>query len=104
MAFLLHGKYLGVIVVAEIFLRDNHFMMRVSVEAIQQDFPAYLQRVEGGETLIIERAGEPVAEVKPLVVSAKTQRPFGLCAGEFRVPDDFDAPLPEDILQAFEGT
>ena len=22
-------------------------------------------------------------------------RPFGLCAGEFRVPDDFDAPLPE---------
>ena len=30
-------------------------------------------------------------------------RPFGLCAGEFRVPDDFDAPLPEEIIEQFEG-
>jgi len=30
-------------------------------------------------------------------------RPFGLCKGEFHVPDDFDAPLPEHILDAFEG-
>src|SRR6266516_2088328 len=30
-------------------------------------------------------------------------RPCGLCAGEFVVPDDFDAPLPEDLLHAFEG-
>jgi hypothetical protein len=33
----------------------------------------------------------------------KQLRPFGLCAGEFRTPDDFDAPLPEEILNAFEG-
>ena len=31
-------------------------------------------------------------------------RPFGLCAGDFVVPDDFDKPLPEDILSAFEGS
>lgn len=30
-------------------------------------------------------------------------RPFGLCAGEFVVPDDFDAPLPDEILKTFEG-
>jgi hypothetical protein len=30
-------------------------------------------------------------------------RPSGLCEGEFVVPDDFDAPLPEDVLQSFEG-
>jgi hypothetical protein len=30
-------------------------------------------------------------------------RPEGLCAREFTTPDDFDAPLPEDILQAFEN-
>lgn len=30
-------------------------------------------------------------------------RPFGLCAGEFTVPDDFDDPLPEEILKGFEG-
>lgn len=31
------------------------------------------------------------------------QRPFGLCEGEFVVPEDFDAPLPTEILDAFEG-
>lgn len=30
-------------------------------------------------------------------------RPFGLCAGEFTVPDDFDDPLPEQVLREFEG-
>jgi hypothetical protein len=30
-------------------------------------------------------------------------RPFGLCVGEFRVPDDFDASLPEEIIGQFEG-
>jgi len=30
-------------------------------------------------------------------------RPWGLAKGEFIVPDDFDAPLPESILADFEG-
>ena len=79
-------------------------MVRVSVEEIQQDVSAFLQRVEAGETLLIVRTGQPIAEIKPVVVPAEALRPFGLCAGEFTVPDDFDAPLPEDMLNAFEGT
>ncbi|MGH8064645.1 MAG: type II toxin-antitoxin system Phd/YefM family antitoxin [Candidatus Entotheonellia bacterium] len=79
-------------------------MLQVSVEEIQRDLTAYLQRVEAGETVVIIRAGQPVAEMKPVMSSAMTLRPFGLCAGEFTVPEDFDAPLPEDILNAFEGT
>jgi antitoxin (DNA-binding transcriptional repressor) of toxin-antitoxin stability system len=78
-------------------------MVQVSVEDIQRDLPAYLQRVEAGETLVIMRAGQPVAEIKPVASSVTKLRPFGLCAGEFTVPEDFDAPLPEDILNAFEG-
>ena len=78
-------------------------MAQVSIEDIQRDLSTYLQRVEAGETLLIVRAGKPVAEVKPVITSVETLRPFGLCAGEFTVPDDFDAPLPEDILNAFEG-
>jgi hypothetical protein len=35
--------------------------------------------------------------------ASTSPRPYGLCAGEFTVPDDFDAPLPDDILQAFEN-
>jgi prevent-host-death family protein len=78
-------------------------MAQVSIDDIQRDLSTYLQRVEAGETLVIIRAGKPIAEVKPIVLRVKTLRPFGLCAGEFTVPDDFDAPLPEDILEAFEG-
>jgi len=37
------------------------------------------------------------------IANHKQLRPFGLCAGDFVVPDDFDAPLPEDKLNAFEG-
>ena len=79
-------------------------MIQVNAEEIQRDLSAYLQRVEAGETVIIVRAGQPVAEVKPVIVRANMLRPFGLCAGEFTVPEDFDAPLPEDILHAFEDT
>ncbi len=35
---------------------------------------------------------------------SKELRPYALCEGEFSVPDDFDAPLPEDILDDFERT
>jgi|SRR2546425_7043877 len=89
--------------IAEGVLKDNHDMIQVSVEDIQQNLLIYLQRVEAGETLVVVRAGQPVVEMKPVKTEAETLRPFGLCAGEFTVPEDFDAPLPEDLLQAFEG-
>jgi prevent-host-death family protein len=79
-------------------------MTQVTIEDVQRDVAGYLKRVEAGETLLIVRAGKPVAEVKPVVASAPTAlRPFGLCQGKFTVPDDFDAPLPEELLRAFEG-
>ena len=37
------------------------------------------------------------------VASFLPTRPFGLCAGDFVVPDDFDDPLPDTILKSFEG-
>lgn len=78
----------------------------ISVEEIKHDLPAYLLRVESGETLVLLKAGKPVAEIKPIASSAapsSSLRPYGLCAGEFVVPDDFDAPLPDEILAEFEG-
>jgi antitoxin (DNA-binding transcriptional repressor) of toxin-antitoxin stability system len=77
-------------------------MSNVTVDEIQRDPLRYLQRVEAGEVLVIIRSNKPIAELRP-IASSKQLRPFGLCAGEFTVPDDFDAPLPEDLLNAFEG-
>jgi antitoxin (DNA-binding transcriptional repressor) of toxin-antitoxin stability system len=77
--------------------------VQVTLDEILKDLQAYLKKVELGETLIILKAGKPLAEVKPLTGEEKSRRPFGLGAGDFTVPDDFDAPLPESVLQEFEG-
>jgi prevent-host-death family protein len=78
-------------------------MVNVTVDEIQRDPSKYLRQVQAGETVIIVQADKPIAELRPISSSSKQPRPFGLCAGEFTVPDNFDAPLPEDLLNAFEG-
>jgi antitoxin (DNA-binding transcriptional repressor) of toxin-antitoxin stability system len=77
-------------------------MLRVTVDEIQRNPSKYLRQVEAGETFLILQADKAIAELRP-IANNKQLRPFGLCAGEFTVPDDFDAPLPEDLLGAFEG-
>lgn len=81
----------------------NHFMPQVSVDEIKRDLLAYLLRVEAGETLVIVKAGKPMAELRPITSTSQSMRPFGLCAGEFTVPDNFDDPLPENLIRDFEG-
>ena len=78
-------------------------MSTVSLRELQSDPDALLDRVEAGEHFVVVRGGREVAELRPLSVTQRGPRPFGLCAGEFTVPDDFDSPLPEEILRGFEG-
>jgi antitoxin (DNA-binding transcriptional repressor) of toxin-antitoxin stability system len=81
-------------------------MTIVSLADIQRDPDGVLRRVEGGETIRIMRGAVPVAEITPILpkhANGASTRPFGLCAGEFSVPADFDAPLPERTLREFEG-
>ena len=49
-------------------------------------------------------ATNDIQNIRPLTdkQTAVTIRPFGLCLGEFLVPDDFDAPLPDEVLALFE--
>jgi hypothetical protein len=56
-------------------------------------------------TIVLESEAQDSAEniINSTSSIDKHLRPFGLCAGEFTVPDDFEAPLPEEILSAFEG-
>ncbi|MCB0197423.1 MAG: type II toxin-antitoxin system Phd/YefM family antitoxin [Anaerolineae bacterium] len=84
-------------------ITDKSPVVQVNVDDIQHDLLTYLQLVEDGQTLVIVKTGKPIAEIKPVLSNPKKLRPFGLCAGEFTVPDDFDDPLSERILQEFEG-
>jgi len=75
--------------------------MEVNIHEAKTHFSKLLQRVVAGEEIIISRAGRPVAKIVP--VSPGTRRRFGVDRGVFEVPDDFDAPLPADVLDAFES-
>ncbi|MEH2294676.1 type II toxin-antitoxin system Phd/YefM family antitoxin [Nostoc sp.] len=78
-------------------------MLTVTIDEIQQKLTSYLHQVAAGESIIIMQAGKPIAEIKPVSPTSQQIRPYGLCAGEFIVPDNFDSPLPEEILNSFEG-
>lgn len=58
-------------------------------------------RVEAGEEIIIARAGKPAAKL--VAFTARRRHRLGLLDGRFTIPDDFNAPLPESMLRAFEG-
>ena len=79
-------------------------MIIVDADEAAAHLGAYLQKVQNGETVVIAVQSRPVAELRPTDALAATPRPFGLCAGEFIVPDDFDSPLPEEIIADFEGS
>ena len=76
--------------------------MEVNVHEAKTHLSRLLQRVAEGEEVTIARAGVPVAKLVPVEVK-KNVRPLGFARGEIWVADDFDAPLPDDLLAAFEG-
>jgi antitoxin (DNA-binding transcriptional repressor) of toxin-antitoxin stability system len=78
-------------------------MSGITTIQIQQDPLDFLRRVEAGESMLIVSATRPLAEIRPVASAVVSERPFGHCAGEFTVPDDFDDPLPEEILRELEG-
>jgi hypothetical protein len=55
---------------------------------------------KGNEALPEQAAG--LLTILPRPIST-TLRPVGLAKGQFTVPDDFNTPLPDDVLRAFEG-
>ena len=75
--------------------------MNVSVEEVKRDPDGVIHRVMEGETVVLTDRDRPIAEIRP-IERVQRPRPFGLAAGTFVVPDDFDDPLPEDILRDFE--
>ena len=81
----------------------NSGMSNISLQELAHDPAALLDRVEAGERIVVVRGGRPVAELRPIASVPLVPRPFGLAAGTFTVPADFDSPLPDDILREFEG-
>lgn len=77
-------------------------MKAVNTHEAKTQFSRLLQRVAAGEEITIANRGVPVARLVP-VAAAGAKRKLGAYAGQMTIPEDFDAPLAEEVLAAFEG-
>jgi prevent-host-death family protein len=77
--------------------------MEVNIHQAKTHLSRLLQRVAAGEEVTIARAGVPVARLVAAEPKPKKLRPLGFARGEVWIAEDFDAPLPEDLLRAFYG-
>ena len=76
-------------------------MVEVGVHEAKTHLSRLLMRVAAGEDIVITRSGRPVARLVPVARTGK--RRLGLDRGQVFIADDFDAPLPDDLLDAFES-
>lgn len=76
-------------------------MLNVNVQEVTSRLPELLDRVASGEVIVIARGGRPVARLTP--IENAPRRTLGQDRGLYEIPEDFDAPLPEEILRSFEG-
>jgi len=78
-------------------------MAVINVYEAKTHFSKLLVRVEAGEEIIIARAGKPVARLIPYAEKTSKRSP-GSAKGKIWISPDFDAPLPEAIIENFERT
>ena len=76
--------------------------MTVNIHAAKTQLSRLVEEAATGREIVIAKAGRPVARLVALASPARRKQ-LGLLRGKIRVGADFDAPLPDDLLDAFEG-
>ena len=74
----------------------------VNVREAKTHLSRLLEEVAAGADVVIARAGKPVARLVPIAQVPKPKQ-LGLLRGRIKVPADFNAPLPAEVLADFEG-
>ena len=77
-------------------------MSVINVHAAKTQLSRLLEAAAAGEEVIIAKAGKPVARLVPIDATPAPRR-LGILDGKIHVPDDFDDPLPDEIIVEFEG-
>ncbi len=81
-----------------------HMTKAFNIHEAKTHFSKLVDQAAAGEEIIIAKAGKPVAKLVSIdaqVIKEKKPRKIGLLAGKMKVPDDFDEPLPDDVLALF---
>lgn len=61
-----------------------------------------VDRAAAGEEIVIAKSGKPLARLTPLSTGRPRRQPGGW-EGRVTISEDFDEPLPDGLLAAFEG-
>jgi prevent-host-death family protein len=77
-------------------------MRTVAIHTARTHLSRLLEEVAAGEEIVIAKAGKPVARLLPYAPRRNPRAP-GLLKGKIWIADDFDEPLPEEIMAAFRG-
>jgi prevent-host-death family protein len=77
-------------------------LKQVSIHEAKTQLSRLLRRVTAGEEITIANRGVPVTRLIP-VSTREPIRKLGIYRGALEIPDDFDAPVPDEILDLFEG-
>jgi len=79
-------------------------MSTINIQEAKTNLSRLLSRVQLGEEIVIANRGVPVAKLVPIPMKAVQRRAsLGMDAGRIVMAEDFNAPLPDDVLGAFEG-
>ena len=71
-----------------------------NIHEAKTHFSKLIEKARLGEEVIVAKAGKPVVRLVPMDVPRKPRQP-GSARGLFTMSDDFDDPLPEEMLKAF---
>jgi prevent-host-death family protein len=74
----------------------------VNIHEAKTHLSRLVDEVAAGAEVIIAKAGKPLARLSPVSTPVRKKR-LGLLKGRIKVPEDFNAPLDEDTLAAFES-
>jgi len=77
-------------------------MSTYNIHEAKSQLSKLIEAVQQGERVIIAKSGKPVAVLGPIPATPPRRR-RGVLKGQIRLGPEFDAPLPEELLAAFEG-
>jgi len=78
-------------------------MIKLNIHEAKTHLSRYLEKLKKGETILLCKRNEPIAEIRALPSQPTRKRPIGLAKGHLTIPKEFFDPLPEEIIQAFHG-
>lgn len=78
-------------------------MIMVNIAEAKARLSELLDQVTSGDTVVICKRNQPVAEITGVAPARREPRPLGKASGQVEIPDSFFEPLPAELLEAFGG-